>query len=59
MLQLNSSMPSWPAADYAADIADAVHVIHPLFDYVPADLVNLFIFNMYGLLSARSASLCV
>ncbi len=38
----------WFAADWAADLAGPVHISYPLFDYVPPELVNLFIFNMYA-----------
>lgn len=40
--------PTDIANHYECDIAASVHLAQPLFDYVPPELVNLFIFNIGG-----------
>ena len=37
---------SWNLCPVAADIANEVSCVYPLFDYVPPDLINLIISNM-------------
>jgi len=45
----------WAARGHLGTLVDQVDVLTPYFDYIPPDLVSLFVTNMYG---TAGRSLC-
>lgn len=45
----------WAARGHLGTLVDQVDVLTPYFDYIPPDLVSLFVTNMYG---TACGSLC-